>query len=404
MKTFKKTGKQLEVVEAVKRVLYLLLEGGSRSGKTLIIVYIIFVRAIKYAHTDHLSVRSVFNDAKKALWLKTIPDVHRICFPNLQLRYDKTDFYVEFPNGSRYWIGGLDDAKRREKVLGNEYATIHENEITQISYKSHTILKTRLNPPPDVKPLMLLDQNPGSKRHWGFKLFHLGVDPIDDKPIDYADSLGVIKMNPADNLDNLNPVYVNQVLGTMTGDDKERFVKGNYTEITGAIYNKFNESMVITDDKPCDYYVVGIDLITYAAVLIGFMANDVIILDERGGKDLTASELNKIIVDDWKKYQYSAYIDWNLSETGTREFDSSNLAIKGAGSVEAGINQIKQLMESRHFWIHERCYRTRLEIEDYHRDDNGKIVKGNDHYIDGMRYGIYSHTYHGEPTVRIIDL
>lgn len=390
MQTFKKTPKQQEAIDLLAKHTEILLEGGSRSGKTFIEVYAIFVRCINHPNTDHLSVRAVFNDAKKALWYKTIPDVHRICFPTLKVNYNKTDFFIEFPNGSRYWIGGLDNKERLEKVLGNEYATIHENEISQISYTGHSLLKTRLNPPKGVKPLMLLDQNPTHKRHWGYKLFHQGINPVEETPIIKPERYGLLKMNPADNLDNISDTYM-ETLETLSEQEKQRFIHGAYTEIVGAIYNKFNDSMVIEEEKPCDYYLVGTDLITYASVLIGVLSNDVIVLDELGGKDLTAAELNRMIVDKWSKYRYINYIDWNLSESGTREFDNSQLAVKGPGSVEAGINKIKQLMESGHFWIHERCYRTRTEIEGYRRDDNGKIAKGNDHFIDGMRYAIYSH-------------
>lgn len=395
MSSFKKTPKQKEAIDIISNHIETLLEGGSRSGKTFIEIYVMFARAIKYAGTDHLSVRAVFNDAKKALWYKTIPDVHKMCFPTLQVNYNKTDFFIEFPNGSRYWIGGLDNRERLEKVLGNEYATIHENEISQISYTGHSLLKTRLNPPKGVKPIMLLDQNPSHKRHWGYKIFHQGINPVDDTPIADMARYGLLKMNPADNLENISETYMDTLL-TLSEQERKRFIDGEYTDIVGAIYNRFNDSMVITSLKPCDYYVVGVDLITYAAVLVGFLSNDVIVLDELGGHDLTAAELNKLIVAEWGKYRYKAYIDWNLSETGTREFDNSSLAIKGAGSVEAGINQIKQLMESKHFWIHEKCIRTRTEIEGYRRDDNGKIAKESDHFIDALRYSIYSNNGGGE--------
>ena len=234
------------------------------------------------------------------------------------------------------------------------------NEISQISYTGHSLLKTRLNPPKGVKPIMLLDQNPSHKRHWGYKIFHQGINPVDDTPIADMARYGLLKMNPADNLENISETYMDTLL-TLSEQERKRFIDGEYTDIVGAIYNRFNDSMVITSLKPCDYYVVGVDLITYAAVLVGFLSNDVIVLDELGGHDLTAAELNKLIVAEWGKYRYKAYIDWNLSETGTREFDNSSLAIKGAGSVEAGINQIKQLMESKHFWIHEKCIRTRTD-------------------------------------------
>lgn len=52
------------------------------------------------------------------------------------MRFDKTDFYVELPNGSQIWIAGLDDKECVEKILGQEYATLYFNESSQIPWAS----------------------------------------------------------------------------------------------------------------------------------------------------------------------------------------------------------------------------------------------------------------------------
>lgn len=306
----------------------------------------------------------------------------------IRYKENKADWFISV-NDSEIWLGGLDDKERTEKILGNEYATIFINEASQISYNSYSLLTTRLNPPKGVPPKMLIDYNPPSKRHWGYKMFHQLKDPLSDEPLKHPEHYAFIQMNPKDNLDNLSEGYL-ETLESLSERDRQRFLYGEYLDPIGAIYHRFNESMIIDKAPDCDDYIVGVDLITYAAVLIGRISGQVVIIDEMGGDDLVASELNKMIVRKWGKYRYKAYIDWNLSKSGTREFDNSRMAIKGAGSVEAGIDCINKYMENGNFFLCSNCFKTRAEIEDYRRDENGKIIKENDHFIDAMRYGIFS--------------
>ena len=81
-----------------------MLEGGSRSGKTFIIIYAIIVRSLKHAGSKHIALRKHFNHAKLSLWHKTIPDVINICFPGLKYTENKSDYFIEFENGSQLWI------------------------------------------------------------------------------------------------------------------------------------------------------------------------------------------------------------------------------------------------------------------------------------------------------------
>ena len=366
---------------------YTLAEGGSRSGKTFLLVMAVLSRALKYPGTKHLIARYRFNHAKQSLWYGTIPEVTKLM--GINYKENKADWFLTFENGSEIWIGGLDDKERTEKILGNEYATIYLNEASQISYNSYSLTTTRLNPPQGVPAKFLIDYNPPSKRHWGYKMFHQLKNPLSDEPLNNPGQYAFMRLNPKDNLENLSDGYLD-TLQDLSERDKQRFLYGEYLDPQGAIYHRFNESMIIDKAPDCDEYVVGVDLITYAAVLIGRLSGQVIMIDEIELADGVASELNKLIVDKWARYKYKAYIDWNLSKSGTREFDNSRMAIKGAGSVEAGIDMINKYMEQGNFFLCSNCYKLRASIEDYRRDDNGRIIKENDHLADSMRYGIFS--------------
>ena len=112
----------------------ILLEGGSRSGKTFIALRAIATRALAVPNSRHAIFRLRFNHIKASIIYDTLPKMMDLCFPGVaeHCRLDKTDWFYRFPNGSEIWFGGLDDKDRTEKVLGQEYATMLFNEISQI--------------------------------------------------------------------------------------------------------------------------------------------------------------------------------------------------------------------------------------------------------------------------------
>ena len=238
MNGFRKTAKQAEATRLMADKEETLLEGGSRSGKTFIIIRNIIFRALKYPNTRHLIVRFRFNHAKQSIWYGTIPEVMKIAFPNVTYKDNRSDWFIKFDNGSELWIGGTDDKERIEKILGNEYATIHMNEASQFPYETYETLKTRLNPPKGVPPKLLIDYNPPSKKHWGYLIFHEHKNPETLAPIAHPERYGYLKMNPVDNKENLNESYLD-TLESLGEKRRRRFYLGEYSDDTeGALWKR----------------------------------------------------------------------------------------------------------------------------------------------------------------------
>jgi PBSX family phage terminase large subunit len=238
MNDFKKTPKQIEATRLMADKQEVLLEGGSRSGKTFIIIRNVILRALKYPGTRHLIVRFRFNHVKQSIWYGTIQDVMKIAFPNINYTENKSDWFISFDNGSEIWIGGTDDKERIEKILGNEYATIFVNEASQIPYETYETLKTRLNPPKGVPPKLIIDYNPPSKKHWGYRIFHEHKNPETDAPLRHQERYGYLKMNPVDNTENLNESYL-ETLESLGEKRRRRFYLGEYSDDTeGALWKR----------------------------------------------------------------------------------------------------------------------------------------------------------------------
>lgn len=151
-----------------------------------------------------------------------------------KIKLNKTDWFYEFPNGSTAWVAGLDDKERTEKILGNEYATIFENEASQLSFDSHETLTTRLNPPQGMRGLNIIDYNPPSIHHWGYSIFHKRVFP-DGRPVPDDDYARVL-MNPTDN-PHLSKDYLDR-LKNLSAAKRRRFLEGDYTLDGGSLWKR----------------------------------------------------------------------------------------------------------------------------------------------------------------------
>src|SRR5262249_29735694 len=156
----------------------------------------------------------------------------RMCFPGQRYKHIKHPHnLVRFPNGSEIWIGGLDDADRVGKILGNEYATIFLNECSQLSWHSANLVRSRLAPVvPGLRQRMFYDINPVGKSHWTNQLFGLKLDPDNGRtPIGDPENYERMFINPVDNLQNLDEGYVKE-LAASTGNYNKRFYKGEYVD------------------------------------------------------------------------------------------------------------------------------------------------------------------------------
>ena len=108
--TCKLTGDQEKAMALIREgKRHTLLYGGSRSGKTFLIVLCIVLRALIFPGSRHLIYRLRLKDAIQSIWLETLPKVLE-CFPGLSrfVRGNETRHVLEFPNGSEIWVAGVD--------------------------------------------------------------------------------------------------------------------------------------------------------------------------------------------------------------------------------------------------------------------------------------------------------
>ncbi len=237
---FELTPKQQEANELLAGLAtHTLLYGGSRSGKTALLVRAIVMRGLKARNTRHAILRFRFNAVKESIGMDTLPKVMRECFPSIPYKLNQSDWYLSLPTGSEVWLGGLDDKERTEKVLGKEYATILLNECSQIPYSARNMALTRLaqngiNDLPGREPLplrMYYDINPVAKTHWTYRMFRQKLDPESKRALMDASMYQSLQMNPMDNQANLPPAYLSE-LRSLPARLQRRFWEGEYSDLS----------------------------------------------------------------------------------------------------------------------------------------------------------------------------
>lgn len=224
---------------------HILLEGGSRSGKSALIVRNIGARAAQCPKSRHAILRFRFKHCKDSIGRDTLPKVFAEC--GIPYSMNLSDWYATLPNRSEIWLGGLDDKERTEKILGLEFASIYLNEASQIPLNSRNLSVTRLAQKCDFAldgrhvtlPLkMYYDANPPAKTHWIYQMFHQLRDPETKKPLANPLDYAHFKINPRDNAANLPADYIAQLEG-LSVRMRQRFLDGEYGDAApGALWTE----------------------------------------------------------------------------------------------------------------------------------------------------------------------
>lgn len=314
--SFELTDKQKEIRALFSTAArYLLVYGGSRSGKTFFIVYAIIVRALKSPGSRHAVFRRHGVAVKQSIGKDTFKKVMELAYPQVEYKWHEQDGYFSFPNGAEIWLAGLDDKDRVDKVLGKEYATLYFNEASEIPLASFSVALTRLAQ--RVKQVdgrwlthkCYVDLNPTTSSHWTYRLWIDGVNPDGEQKVD-RDNYGYIVVNPLDNMNNLDPDYIKS-LRELPERQRQRFFYGEFTgDLEHALWRRsfIKRTQELPDMKrivvaidPAISNDVGSD--ETGIIVAGIdMDNKCYVLDDESGKYRP---------EEWARRAISLYDTWS---------------------------------------------------------------------------------------------
>lgn len=260
---FKKTTvqeKALRLLTGPSR--YVLLFGGSRSGKTFILVYAILVRALRAAGSRHAILRLHGNSVRQSVLLDTLLKVAKLAFPGLKFKESRQDQFVRLPNHSEIWFAGVDGEERVDKILGKEFATIYFNECSEIGYEAVNTVLTRLAQRTALRNRAYFDCNPAGKSHWSYKLFVEKRDPVSGLALPFPQNYASMQLNPAENRENLPEGYLEETLAGLSERQRLRFLEGRWLDdFAGALWTQemFERDRVEAPPEEFERIIVGVD-------------------------------------------------------------------------------------------------------------------------------------------------
>jgi hypothetical protein len=199
----------------------------------------------------------------------------------------------------------------------------------------------------------------------------------------------------------LNPEdYIGDILDTLPEKQKARFRDGLWVKAEGVIYDKFDETMIVKAfDMPKEFnrYAAGQDFgLNITFVKIGWLGDVIYVLCDYGAFNMTTQSFNEELtargqLDCANGLGLPVYCD----PTGGERIQEITGGVKANNSVESGIDFINAKIERREFFVCENCTGVLSEIWDYCRDEAGDIVKTNDHFMDALRYAVFSDVQQG---------
>lgn len=271
--TFQPKHLQLLTWGADPAVRNILAAGGIRSGKTIALTTLMFLRAQRAPGSTHGFFHATRTSCERNLFQGTFPETLDILLPgwfsalsiDKQNYVNKADLTVRLPNGSKFIFMGLDDP---EKVRGLKFSTIFLNEANFVDYKTVMTLRGRLSENIDtidglkLETKMLFDLNPTVKSSWDYRAFVEGVIPgeVGDRPLpNHSKRYRWLTINAIDNKPNL-PDSIFEDFEAMTEEQRRRDEHGMWSEDNpNALFDLTKIGRKTIDPEDLILIVVSVD-------------------------------------------------------------------------------------------------------------------------------------------------
>jgi len=381
------------------------LLGGSRSGKSFTIAHKIRQRAVEFPGVPQFILRKTMADARDTVWRQTILPVLKHDIDSGFCKVYKQPAMAEFTNGSFLRVGGLHPSEI-DKVLGSEAGSSWVNEASEAAWQNIPAVLTRLNDRSThrshgglIVPKLYVDFNPPTVKHWTYKAFIRKVDPVTEEPLKDAQLWQYLKMNPADNLPNLADGYID-TLESMSPRDRQRFLYGEFGQLSGLVYDNFDPEKHVYDSGQFDSMRLyrGIDFgFTHPFVCLWAYYDDanesLYVDDERYLARVTINaHAQGIMMQTASRQVYDSISD---HDSGDRQVlqDAGIQTTAANKDVSAGINRVYDLFSRGKIKINRRCANLINELYSYQWKESSKRdepIKENDHALDALRYLVMS--------------
>jgi PBSX family phage terminase large subunit len=306
--------------------------------------------------------------------------------------------------GRTIWFVGAPDVSAVHTIQGSTLVLAYVDEATCLPEPFWKMLESRMRKP---GAKILATCNPEGPAHW------LKKDYIDNPALD----LKCWQFNLEDN-PSLDQAYKQQIKASYTGMWYKRYILGEWTLATGAIYDTYDhDNEYSLPYEPPSYYIVGIDYGTTnatAAVLVGVSPRkwpqlhveaEYYYDSAKAGRAKTDAELVKDIKDFIGYKSVSAiYLDPSAASLKIALRQGDLPVLDAINDVVPGIKTTGKFIAGKNLVIHRSCQILREQLQSYswcpkaadRGEDKPDKTKRADHLPDALRYACYSAFPQGE--------
>lgn len=232
----------------------IIVSGPAETGKTIACLHLLDSLAWQYPGMQGAIIRKTYRSMPGSV-LQTFEKKVLKSGDGVTKRGGEKPEWFDYPNGSRLWIGGMDNAA---KVLSSERDVIYVNQAEELTLDEWETLTTRATGRAGNMPYaqVIGDCNPGSFNHWIKGLANGGT-------------LRLLESRHEDNPTLFDPVTKKITeqgerslasLDRLTGVRYLRLRKGLWAAAEGTVYETFDRAIHIVDIAPqAVSYVAGVD-------------------------------------------------------------------------------------------------------------------------------------------------
>lgn len=383
--------KQSEFIESTKR--YKLLNWGRRSGKTTALAYEVFIELWNNDSSRVAYYAPTHDDAREIAW-EMMKEVLKDIIVDTNESLLRITTKNKYGTTSKVVLTGWEAVKNRDKGRGVENDLVILDECAfypAFKEKYEKVIEPTLL---TSKGRLIMASTPNGFNH--FYDYASLAESSDDWFFSHCTSYD----NPA------NPVKdLDRLKEEKTDDAFSQEYMADFRKLTGLVYKEFNRERHLFGD---DAVINQAEWL--GAVDFGF-TNPTGVLSAKFDKDkhywitddFYKTGLTHEVVGDYvanKNYE-KVYPDPAspeaievLRQKGVNVYE----VIKGADSIEAGIQKVRDLFKQGRIHIHKDCVNLIYELETYRypekkseRNEYEKPIKENDHLADCLRYMIMSH-------------
>ncbi|HEX2881987.1 MAG TPA: hypothetical protein VHO25_20855 [Polyangiaceae bacterium] len=390
----------------------LIISGPAETGKTIACLHLLDSLAFKYPGMQGAIIRKTYRSMPGSV-LQTFEKKVLKEGDGVTKRGGEKPEWFDYPNGSRLWVGGMDNPA---KVLSSERDVIYVNQTEELTLDEWETLTTRATGRAGNMPYaqVIGDCNPGAFSHWikgcaNDGKLRLLESRHEDNPTLYDQETKLITPQGERSL---------EALDRLTGVRYLRLRKGLWAAAEGSVYDTFDRLVHIKDeaDSVPVYYLAGVDW--------GFTNPGVIQVwgidsDKRMIRVREVYKSKKTI--DWWILQavnireiYNCTFVCDPSEPGyIQQFRNAGLAVVEAfNDISLGINNVQQRLgagpdkRTRIVFLRDAlverdeelagkhkptCAEEEIEAYVWPKGADGKALKevpmdDNNHAMDAMRY------------------